>query len=151
MNAGAWLASPLAGTAAVLAGLGLLAIPLRNLTSAEPVAMAPAAPAARASGKSPAVLRLRLLAPAQRVTLQTAAGTILLDLRNPPAGESEHAAAIPFEGDGLDLTLQADFGEAGPETAVFLTVMPDGYEDQTRYAIGTGRLEETLRYEWHPH
>ena len=52
---------------------------------------------------------------------------------------------------GLDLTLQADFGEASPETAGFLTVMPDGYEDQTRYAIGTGRLEETLRYEWHPH
>ncbi len=47
--------------------------------------------------------------------------------------------------------LQADFGGAGSETAVFLTVMPDGYEDQTRYAIGTGRMEEPLRYEWHTH
>lgn len=151
MSAGGWLASPLAGTAAVMAGLCLLAIPLRKLTSADPVPEVRAAPAALASGVIPAVLRLRLLAPAQRVTLKTAAGTILLDMRNPAAGESEHDAAIPFEGDGLEISLQADFGEAGPETAVFLTVMPDGYEDQTRYAIGAGRLEETLRYEWHPH
>jgi hypothetical protein len=43
----------------------------------------------------------------------------------------------------------ADFGDQAAETAEFLTVMPDGYEEQTRYVTGSGLLEETLRYEWH--
>jgi len=145
-----WLQSPLAGTACVLAGLGLLAIPLRKLTSAEPPPAAPRAPAAAAScGAIPAVLRLRLLAPAQRVAVTTADGKILLDMRNPVAGVSEHDAVIPFAAGRLELDLQADFPGGSAETAVFLTVMPDGYEDQTRYMIGTGRMAAPLRYAWH--
>ena len=149
MSGPRWLKSPLAGTACVLAGLGLLAIPLRKLTSAEPPPAVPATPtAAAASAQLPAVLRLRLLAPAQRVVVKTADGNILLDLRDPAAGVSEHDAVIPIETGRLELGLQADFSNGGAETAVFLTVMPDGCEDQTRYVIGNGRLEAPLRYAW---
>jgi hypothetical protein len=48
----------------------------------------------------------------------------------------------------LELDLQADFPIESPATAVFLTVMPDGYEDQTRHAIGNGRMTAPLHYEW---
>jgi len=149
MNGPRWLKSPLAGTACVLAGLGLLAIPLRKLTSAAPLVMAPTAHTAARPGKIPAVLRLRLLAPAQRVTVKTADGKILLDMQDPPAGVSEHDAVIAVETGRLELGLQADFPAGGAETAVFLTVMPDGCEDQTRHVIGNGRMKAPLRYEWH--
>jgi hypothetical protein len=141
----------LAGTACVLAGLGLLAIPLRKLTSAAPAPAAPATRTVASPGAIPAVLRLRLLAPASRLVVTTAAGEILLDKRDLSPGESEHDAMIAVGDGGLDLTLQADFDGSGPETAAFLTVMPDGYEDQTRYVIGTGRIKEPLRYEWRTH
>jgi hypothetical protein len=47
--------------------------------------------------------------------------------------------------------LHADFG-GDAETAVFLTVMPDGYEEQTRYATGSGKLRgnPALRVAAHP-
>ena len=151
MNATRWLASPLAGTATVLAGLCLLAIPLRKLTSALPVPSVTATPTGAHPGEIHAVLRLRLLVPAQQVTVRTATGKVLLDSRGPVSGESEHDAVVPLADGGLDLTLRADFSGGTPETAVFLTVMPDGYEDQTRYVIGTGHLEEPLRYEWPAH
>ena len=33
----------------------------------------------------------------------------------------------------------------------FLTVMPDGREDQTRYLIGSGESSETLTFAWPAH
>ena len=151
MSGNHWFASPLAGTAGVLAGLCLLAVPLRKLTSAAPVPAAPAAKPVAASNEISAVLRLRMLAPATRVTLRCATGKIVLEQKNLPAGESEHDAMIPFDDGRVELILQADFGDAAADTAVFLTVMPDGFEDQTRYAIGSGVIEEPLLYEWHVH
>lgn len=149
MSASRWLATPLAGTAGVLAGLCLLAIPLRKLTSAAPDPQARPAPAVVSTAEIPAVLRVKLLAPAKRLTLKNADGTILLDEPSPPAGESEHDVALRFNDGELDIALAADFGDQAAETAVFLTVMPDGYEEQTRYVTGSGLLEETLRFEWH--
>ncbi len=146
MNRTRWLASPLAGTAAVLAGLCLIAIPLRHLTAARRTLDAPAV--AATPGTVHAVLRVRLLAPARRVMVTTAAGALLVDRRDLPAGQSEHDAIVPWDGGALDLTLQADIDSGGAETAVFLTVMPDGYDDQTRYGIGRGRIDELLRYAW---
>ncbi len=141
-----WLASPLAGTAAVLLGLGFLAVPLHRLTSAPPAAQVRVA--AVSASEIPAVLRLRTLAPASIFTLKTSDGKILLELRDLAPGETEHDAVIPFHDGRVELNLVADFADT--ETAVFLTVMPDGYEDQQRHAIGSGRIEETLRYEWQP-
>ena len=144
-----WLASPLAGTAGVLAGLCLLAVPMRKLTST--TAATPVLLPAAAATEIPAVLRLKLLAPAKSLKLSTKTGLVLLDLVNPAAGESGHDVRIPFSEGGLDIDLRADFGTAAPETAVFLTVLPDGYEEITCYATGNGLIEETLRYDWHPH
>ncbi len=141
-----WLASPLTGTAGVLAGLCLLAVPLRKLTSAASAARDPAP--ARCAKEIPAVLRLKLLAPARSVRLTAGDGVVLLDLTAPSAGESGHDAVIPFAEGGLDIVLRADFGDGTSETAVFLTVLPDGYEEKTCYATGAGLLEETLRYDW---
>lgn len=147
MSAKRWLGSPLAGTAGVLAGLCLLAIPLRKLTSAPPAQ--PAVLTENSAEEIPAVLRVKLLAPAKRLLVKTPDGAVLLDIPQPPAGESEHDAVLHLDDDGLDLVLSADFGDMPSETAVFLTVLPDGHEEQTRYATGSGLLEETLRYEWH--
>ena len=49
----------------------------------------------------------------------------------------------------VDIVLSRTSAIRQSETAVFLTVMPDGREEQTRYATGDGVVEETLRYEWH--
>lgn len=151
MIATRWMMSPLTGTAGVLLGLGLVAIPLRKLTSSN------SAPAPAVEQKKilideiPAVLRLRLLMPAKQIVIKTTDGKILLDAHDISPGESEHDANIPFIHGTLDLTLQADFGDAQAETAVFLTILPDGKTEQTRYAIGTDLIDESLSFEWHTH
>jgi hypothetical protein len=103
-----------------------------------------------ASESMPAVLKLRLLAPATMLTLKSTDGTVLWDAGKLDAGEFTHDVAIPFAGGDLEILLEADFGTA-PETAVFLTVMPDAFEEQTRFAIGGGEVSEWLEYEWHTH
>ncbi|MCX6877167.1 MAG: hypothetical protein NTW21_25660 [Verrucomicrobia bacterium] len=140
------LHSPLTGTAGVLAALGLLAIPLRHLTTTSPVRLAAACPTADAA--TPAVLRLKLLTPARSIRVTAGDGGTLLDLTNVAAGESEHDTAITLRRGVLDLLLAADLGDSPSDTALFLTVMPDAREAQTRYAIGSGTRLEPLRYEW---
>ena len=145
------LRSPLTATAGVLATLAMLAIPLRQLTSAAPPPpAAPALPSA-ATATPPAVLRLKLLTPARTIRLTTESGTVLLDLTNVAAGEAELDASLPLGDDTLDLLLEADLGDSPADTAVFLTVMPDAREAQTRYTIGSGTLTAPLRYTWHDH
>lgn len=143
------LTSPLAATTAVLAGLALLAIPLRKLTSAPPVRMVEIPPAATTS--SPAWLTLKLLAPAKSIAVETATGTPLWKLAETPAGDLETRIPLPLQDGGLDLVLKADFSSHPAETAVFLTIAPDGLEEQSRHAIGRGRIEEPLTFSWHAH
>jgi hypothetical protein len=133
----------------VLLGLGLLAVPLRKLTSAENLQTPARAPAVSSLARMPAVLRLRLLAAAERVVVKTAQGGILLDLPDLPAGESEHDAFISIEEGALELAVEADLGNGVADSALFLTVMPDGYESETRYMIGQGPTEEILFFRWH--
>lgn len=142
--------SPLAGTAGVLVAMGLLAIPLHRLTSqASATPPAPTAgPAGDAKTAVPALLRLKVLTPTPVFRLKTPDGTTLLDLADLPAGESEHDTEINLVDGHLELLVEADLGPAEAETAVFLTVMPDGMEDQTRYLIGSGEQTELLRFEW---
>lgn len=148
-----WLRTPLAGTAFVLAGIGVLAIPLHRLTSATK-AQAPAAtqaPVVSADETLPAVLRLRLLDAAKRVVVSDANGAVLWELANAPSGETEHDVGITLSGHELELGLRVEFADGATESAAFLTVMPDAHDEQTAYAIGSGQLEKTLRYEWHAH
>jgi hypothetical protein len=141
------LNSPLFGTVGVLAGLGLLAIPLHRLTSTPP-APPPERITATASADTPALLRLKLLAPAARIRLATEDGRLVLDLTQVPAGESEHDTTLAIRDGHLDLVLEAELDASPTDTAVFLTVMPDGREEQARYVIGTGTVSEPVRYAW---
>lgn len=142
--------SPLMATAIVWAGIGLLALPLRTLTAHHPVASPPAATTAGPVEKStePAVLRLRLLMPAQSVELRGMDDTVLWRLDNPPAGEAEKDVTLPIEGNRLELTLTATFAAAPGDTAVFLTVMPDGREQREAHAIGSGTIDGHLSFIW---
>ena len=145
------LHSPLVGTVGVLAALGLLAIPLRHLTSATPAHPLPAAPSRpTAADTTPALLRLKLLTPARAIRVTTETGAILLDLTDVAAGESECDSALPIHHDALELLLHADLGDSPADTAVFLTVMPDGREAQTNYLLGRGSLIQPLRFNWPP-
>jgi hypothetical protein len=148
MTALRWLASPLTGTVGVLTGLGFLSIPLRELTS-RPAKPEIVVKAEISTDQVSAVLRLKLLAPAKHVTVEDAKGSKLIELAEAPAGESEHEARFLLESGHADLTLSVDFGDA--ESAAFLTVMPDGREDQTRYLIGSGETSETLTFAWPAH
>jgi hypothetical protein len=142
-----FLTSPLAATAGVIAGLAILAVPLRQVTSATPVAAPPSAEAP-ATTEVQAWLTLKLLAPADSVTLETATGKALWKLAETPAGDVETRISLPLQDDGLDLTLTVDFGDESDETAAFLTIAPDGLEAQTRHAIGSGLIEEPLDFTW---
>ena len=142
------LNSPLTGTVGVLAALGLLAIPLHRLTSTPPAPPPERIATAAATADTPTLLRLKLLAPAARIRLTTEDGRLLLDLTKVPTGESEHDATLAIRDGRLDLMLEAELDASPGDTAVFLTVMPDGREEQTRYVIGTGAVSEPLRYTW---
>ncbi len=148
MNAPRWLSSPLVGTVGVIAGLCLISVPLRKLTSASPAP--PPVQVAVESEQTGAVLRLKLLAPAERVAITGPGGRILLEIRDAEAGESEHDVALELVEDGVDLDLVIEGSRASGETAAFLTVMPDGREERTRYATGEGDFGDILRFEW-PH
>jgi uncharacterized protein (DUF58 family) len=141
------LTSPLAATAGVVAGLALLAVPLHQLTSA-PQARSVPPPTAPAAREVPAWLTLKLLAPAKSVSLKSTSGRVLWEAADIAAGDVETQAALPIDRGELDLTLDADFGDNPAETAVFLTLAPDGLDEQTRHAIGRGRIEEALRFNW---
>jgi hypothetical protein len=143
------LNSPLTGTLGVMVGLALLAIPLHRLTSSPPTPTPlPVATTAVTDAGTPGLLRLKLLTPASRLRLTTPDGATLLELTEVAAGESEHDVIVPLHDGHLELTLEAEFGTSANDTAVFLTVMPDGREDQTRYLIGSGSVAEPLTYEW---
>ena len=112
-----------------------------------------APPAAEASSTSalPAWLTLKLLAPAKAVTVKTTDGQVIWKLGETPAGDLDTQATLALDHGGVDLTLDLDFAGGPAQTAVFLTIAPDGLEGQTRHAIGSGRIEEPLRFTWPAH
>jgi hypothetical protein len=150
MSASRWLKSPLAGTAGVLAGLCLLSIPLRHVTSRPAVAAVEVSPAEFANEEVAAVLRLRLLAPARRVVVTGENNQVLLDAADLTSGESEYDIKLLLTDEEADLTLSVEMVDPELETAVFLTLMPDGREEQTAHVIGAGLLEDALHFAW-PH
>ena len=99
-------------------------------------------------GNGYAWITLKLLAPAESVVVKTADGQVIWKLGKTPAGDLETQAPLPLDHGGVDLTVELDFGGGPAETAVFLTLAPDGLEEQTRHAIGSGRIEETLHFAW---
>lgn len=150
MNMRKILTSPLSATAGVIAGLALLAIPMRQLTSAPPVPVPTAEPTA-ASNVVRTWLKLKLLTPAKSMTLSNPAGDVIWKLAETPAGDVETDIELQLVEGTLDLTLHVEFGDQAGETAVFLTLLPDGLEEQTRHAIGSGSIEESLHFSWPIH
>ncbi len=150
MNLRKLITSPLSATAGVIAGLALLAIPMRQLTSAPPVPVPTAVPTA-ASDVVRTWVKLKLLTPAKTVTLSNPAGEVIWKLAETPAGDMETDIGIQMVEGTLDLTLHVEFGDQTGETAVFLTLLPDGLEEQTRHAIGSGSVEESLHFSWPIH
>lgn len=149
-----FLHSPLTGTAAVLAGMALLAIPLHQLTSptaanlTEKPGTSPAPEPAQPATTTPAVLRLKLLAPAPRIHLSTPAGLTLLSLENVPAGESEHDIQLPIDDLSTELTIDATLAPGPPETALFLTLIPDNLPEKTTFLTGNDHLTDTQKVDW---
>ena len=144
--------SPLFGTAMVAVVLGLLAIPLHRLTGS-PRAVAPPSgpsPGADDARATPALARVRLLREAMSVELVSDNAVVLWKAEKVPAGETE--AEIPLEIIGREavLHLRASFADDGAETAVFVTVLPDGLEERGAHAIGGASIEERLLFTW-PH
>lgn len=146
MTRSRWHASPLAGTAVVMACLAVLAVPMWRLTGGTPAVTAPAVAAATAPGTVQAVVRVKCLDALARLEILGTDGALVLRLDAPAAGESEHDVAMPFDGHAVEWVVRADCG--ADETAVFITVLPDGREGQTRYLTGSDAVEETLRFEW---
>jgi hypothetical protein len=144
-----WLKSPLAGMGFVLAAIGVIALPLHRLTSSSKIQVPVESSSAVTDNETlPAVLRLRLLDAAKRVMVSDASGAVLWGLADVAPGEFEHDVEIKLSGHELELILRLEFADGGNESAAFLTVMPDTFEDRTAYLIGSGQVEKTLRYEW---
>lgn len=143
--------TPLLGTALVLGSLAVLAVPLHRLTARS----GETPPEAIAESKTHSetirtVLRIRVLDPLEDVVIRTSEDRILHQAETMVPGEVEEDVEILLEEDEFELHLSTRSGEK--ETAVFITLLPDGHEERTAYAIGSGTWEETLRFHWeHAH
>jgi len=143
--------SPLLGTALVLLSLSALAVPLHKLTTrGAPVARHAALEKQPAGESIRAVLRVRVLDPLFDWEIRTAQGEVLHRAASIEPGEIEEDVEVFFENDSIDLLINARTNDK--ETAVFVTLLPDGHEAHTAYAIGSGTIRETLHFHWqHPH
>ncbi len=153
-----WLSSPLTATVVVCAGLAVIAVPLRKLTSKENRTLIHlAAPVSDDEHdhdhvhETLGILRIKLLAPVKSLRVTTTDGDLLWEVENLSAGEDEVDVDLLLIDDALELRVEADFGEGTEDTALFLTVLPDAIEEQTRYAIGSGSVDEIFYYEWELH
>lgn len=139
--------SPLLGTALVLAALAVLAVPLHRLTARRGQTVTDnAAEISSESGTTRTILRVRVLEALENWEIKTTHGHVLhrADLFEP--GEMEKDVELLLDQDEVELLLSARAGEK--DTAVFVTLLPDGYEERTAYAIGAGLLKETLHFHW---
>ena len=144
--------SPLFGTAMVAVVLGLLAIPLHRLTGSPRAVPPPPRPAIEGenSPATPSLARIRLLREATMLELAADNTTLLWKSENVPAGETEVDIPLEIIDSEAVLHLRATFTGDGADTAVFVTVLPDGLEERTSHAIGAGTIEERLVFTW-PH
>lgn len=142
--------SPLLGTALVLAALAVVALPLHRLTAhGGKTADAPVAEIKTDTAHTPAILRIRALDVIHDIEIRSARDLVLYRADTMEPGEIEADVEILLEEEAVELHLGARAGDK--ETAVFVTLLPDGREERTAYAIGSGALDESLRFEWEHH
>lgn len=141
------LRTPLVATAIVVGGLLVLAIPLHQLTTAKAAALRPAPPPQQAN-HTPAWLTLKLLTPADAITLATTDGTILWSLGPSAAGDHETHLELPVTDGHTELVLDVQRPDHAPESAAFLTIAPDGMNERQAHALGSGTIRELLNFDW---
>lgn len=142
--------SPLLGTALVLAALAVVALPLRRLTAhGGKAAVTPATEIETNTATTPAILRIRTLDVLHDIEIKTTTDHVLYRADTMEPGEIEADVKILLEEEAVEFHLSARGG--AKETAVFVTLLPDGLEERTAYAIGSGELDETLRFAWEHH
>lgn len=143
------LHSPLLGTGLVLAALALLALPLHRLTAEGRSAAgkpSPPPPTTAAVDAVPATLRIRTIDPLSSIHIRDDTGRVLYQTTDVQPGEVETSVSLPWHDGKIDLTLRAESGQK--ETAVFLTLLPDGREERSAHAIGSGPFDEILPFHW---
>jgi hypothetical protein len=147
-----WITSPLTATAVVCATLAALAIPLRKLTSDRAdVAMALSATSVASDHghhNFPVRIHLRLLADVESIRVSALDGTVLWQAEDLEAGEHDHDVRLHLHDHQVELLVDANFGDLDGETAFFITLVPEGLDEQTRHAIGSGQIEELLDFGW---
>ncbi len=151
-----WITSPLTATAVVCATLAVLAIPLRKLTGdrvgVESVRVDPPTMSVDGVHDFPVRMHVRLLADAESLVLRTTDGVVVWQVETLEAGEHDQEVMMDLSDHRVELLVDADFGDLAGETAFFITLVPEGLDEQTRHAIGSGRIEELLDFAWnHEH
>ncbi len=129
----------------------LLAVPMVQLTgnATHIPEVEPTAAQTRAEKKAaPAILRLRYAHRPISISLKSEGKELLakLDLSASPA---EMEAEIALSDDGNEFSLDAQWPEGTPDTALSLEIEPDGYDakSETRWSSGAA-LSEILTYSW---
>jgi hypothetical protein len=127
----------------VLAALGLLAIPLVRLTGEQATVAVEAAPPAEEGAAVPGYVVVRFVHPPERARLSS--GTqVLWEGR----GDDEQEAALPLEGDRLELHLEVRWPPGTPRTIAEIEVAPDGREPVKATVWGKGDLDEFVHLEF---
>lgn len=141
--------SPLYTTVGILACLFLAWFPLRALTYHS--GTAPAAPADDTDSPAATQLvaaRLHLLADAEFVALRDPSGSEILAATPFPAGRHDLSLPLTPPPDTGEIVIEASFRELEGETAVFLTLSPDGLPDASAHAIGGASFTRLLEFDW---
>lgn len=143
--------SPLLGTALVLVALAVVAVPLHRLTAHGSKAVGnPTVETTTESETTRTVLRIRALDVLHNFEIRTTKDELVYRAETMEPGETEADVDILLEKESVELHLGARAGDK--DTAVFITLLPDGREERTAHAIGSGTIEETLRFAWeHEH
>lgn len=141
--------SPLYTTFGILVCLFLAWFPLRALTSHS----SPAPPAPADDTDSPAATqlvaaRLHLLADAEFIALRTPSGSEILAATPFPAGRHDLILPLAPPPDTGEIVIEARFTGLAGETAVFLTLSPDGLPDASAHTIGGDSFTRLLEFDW---
>lgn len=139
-------ASPLVGTVAVFMALGILSLPLRRLTQTQASLQVKEVKASDSGVHG--VLRIKVLKKMKRVVFRSLSGEMWFEMKDLEVGEHEKDFELRLEEGVLTGRVEVDFGDHQQESAIFVTVMPDGYEERTCYVIGAGEVVETMRLVW---
>lgn len=141
--------SPLYTTFGILACLFLAWLPLRALTSHSGTASA--APADNTDSPAATQLvaaRLHLLADAEFIALRTPSGSEILAAAPFPAGRHDLSLPLAPPRDTGEIVIEASFPSLAGETAVFLTLSPDGLPDASAHTIGGATFTRLLEFDW---